>query len=142
MQIHRAAAPLLGQRIFHQDQHPPVPLTAQTLLHIVQARQQALGKQRKAFLAMHSDELGTQIHHVIAQDPLDPPLQAVFEPDHRKLLHALKQLQWQRATADRAALVFQYELFEAMGAFFQQVHGQTILEIDIRRLARGALAET
>ncbi|MNQ81861.1 hypothetical protein D3C85_968980 [compost metagenome] len=91
---------------------------------------------------MHVDEFGAQIHHVIAQDPLDPTFQAVFQPDHRELLHALVQRQRQRTTAHRTAFVFQYELLDAPGAFFQYVYGQAVFEVDIRGLARGALAET
>ncbi|MNR13261.1 hypothetical protein D3C85_1296560 [compost metagenome] len=117
-------------------------LAAQALLHVIQAVQQALGKQRKALVAVHADELGTQVHHIIAQDPLDTPLQAVFEPDHRKLLHALVQRQWQRTTADRPALVFEHELLETAGTLFQHIHCQAILEVDVRRLTRGAFAET
>ncbi|MOA50080.1 hypothetical protein D3C78_1730550 [compost metagenome] len=69
-------------------------------------------------------------------------MQAVFEPDHRKLLHALVQRQWQRATADRAALVFEHELFDSAGAFFQHVHRQAVFKVDVGRLAGDAFAET
>lgn len=91
---------------------------------------------------MHRDELRAQVDHVVAQDPLDPPLQAILQPDHRETLHALVQRQRQGAAADHAVLVFQHEPADAALALFQDVHRQAVLEVDVRRLAAGALAET
>ncbi|MCY1175398.1 hypothetical protein D9M73_156340 [compost metagenome] len=58
------------------------------------------------------------------------------------MLHALIQLQRHRAAANNAAFIFQHKLPDTAGALFQHVDCQLVFKVDLRRLRRGALAET
>ena len=90
--------------------------------------------QRHVFLAEATD--------VIAQDALHAPFAAVFQPHHGQALHALVQGQRQGTGTDQAALVFQRKPVVALRLQFDEGNGQTVFEIDGRRLRAGALAET
>ncbi|MNZ64231.1 hypothetical protein D3C78_823980 [compost metagenome] len=142
MQVHRTAVCLFGQCRVHQAEQPLVALATQTFADVVQAAQQALGKLCKALIAMHGDKLGAQVHHIITQDALYPPLHTVFQPDHRKTLHALIQRQRQGATAHHAAFILEHKLLDTPGALFQYINCQAVLEVDIGGLPARPLAKT
>ena len=72
------------------EQHGP--LAAQAFLDIVHALQQARCEQGKTLLlAMHGEEFGGQVDHVVTQDALDAIGDAIFQPHQRVVLHALVQ---------------------------------------------------
>ncbi|MCY1422266.1 hypothetical protein D9M71_379420 [compost metagenome] len=142
MQVHCAAALLLFQGLAQDLRKPLITLATQALVDVGHALQHALGKQPAAvFVTVHADEFGTQIDHVVAQDAFHAVGKAVLQPHQRVLLHALIQLQRHRAAAHNPAFILQHELLDATGAFLQHVDGQLVLEVDLRRLRGGALAE-
>src|SRR3990167_8362096 len=142
VQIHSALALLLEQGLIHDRRQTLVTIPAQALEDVRQALLQALGEGLEALLGtVQGNEFVTQVDHVILENALDPARQAVFQPDQGELLHALVELQRQGTLADDAALILEHELLDARRTFFQDVDGQGVLEIDLRRLDRGALAE-
>ncbi|MOA53177.1 hypothetical protein D3C78_1765980 [compost metagenome] len=96
MQGHVAVALLLVERLLQQCRQALITLAAQALEDVVHALVQAFGKQREALLVtVQGHELGAQVDHVVAQDPLDAVVETVFQPHQRVLLHALIQLKRQ-----------------------------------------------
>lgn len=97
-------------------------LTAQALVDLVQALQQTPGEQAEtALFPVERDELGAEIHHIIAQDTLDAVVEAVLQPHQRVALHTVVQLQRHIAGADKAAFVFHYELFDTRRTLLEYV---------------------
>src|SRR5690554_3166029 len=142
MQFHGTRARLFLQRRVHQRHQPLGPFAAEASLDVGQALAQPLGKGREPLLdAMQRDELGEQVDDVILEDALYPVGEAVFQPNQRIGLHAPVQRQRQRTAADDAPLVLQHEMLDAGGTLLEQVDGQAVLEIDLRRLWRGVAAE-
>jgi hypothetical protein len=142
VQVDSTATRLFFQRLTQGFVQTLEALAAQALVDIGHALQHALGEQTAAILfAMQRHELGAQVGHIVAQNTFHAVFEAVFQPHHRVLLHALVQRQGHRATADDAAFIFQHELFDATGALFQHIDRQRVLEVDLRRLRGGALAE-
>ena len=111
-------------------------------MNVCQAFQQPLRKQCEAVIAIFGGKFGTQLNHVIAQDALNPTVNAVFQPHHGRGLHGLVKRQRQGATAHRSAFVFEHEAFESFVSFFQHVNGQAVFEINVGRLSGCALAKT
>src|SRR5690606_1034515 len=142
MQVDRAAAGLLGERLVHDRRQTLVVLAAEPLVDIVQALLQTFGECSEALLTLFDNELGTEIDHVVLQDPRDAAFEAVLQPHQRITLHALEQRQRNRAAPHQAGFVFENELPGAARLHLQQTNRQGILEIDLRRLRGGALAET
>ncbi len=102
---------------------------------------QTLGECSETVLALLGDEFSAQVDHVVLENPLDAPFQAVLQPDQRKFLHAVEQRQWNRATPDQTRLILDNERLDARCTHLQQTDRQGVLEIDLRRLWCRALAE-
>src|SRR3546814_874493 len=90
MQVDRAATRLFRQRLIHQQCQALVTLAAESLADIDQTLLQTLGECSETALTLLGDEFGAEVDHVVLENPLDAPFQAVLQPDQRKFLHAVE----------------------------------------------------
>ena len=130
------------QRRQHGRAQRPVPVAAQALGEFVQAFEQAGRKQIHAHrLAMGYHKVSALLHHIVPQDAFDPGIKAVVQAHDGGLLQPLPQRQRHRATAHMPPLIFDHKRPMPSVAFFEQINGQPVLEIDLRRLATHTLAK-